>query len=922
MLVVSHNLLAQNANRQFNIVTGQKTKSTEKLSSGYRINRSADDAAGLAISEKMRFQIRGLDRASQNIQDGISLVQVADGALSEIHSMLHRMKELSIQASNDTNTDTDRAQLQNEVSQLKKEISRTFNTTEFNTMPIFRCPYTLGVSEDPNDIQLFNADASGNQLTGSGGLIFNSKRYTFGELGANVSNGIFNADFSTSFTDPDNGELIELSAKKGDSVADIIRYYQVTSDTEGAYVNNLPAARWAETPASGKWAGIDTFSIEDGMYTFNFHGMDISFAPDGEDDRETIISRLNPDTLSSEKTMYFMSRAAGTKGETAVNSSVGTMVLDVTNSTKGSISDFSYEISADNDGVTVRQTNGNDNITHKKIAWSDFVNTKTGDPFRFTDFGLTDEGANPQTFDASATYRYSDLTDHPDMETYLEFTFTVKDEASKQGIIDGLNGIKLTAGSVSAPLNAGGTTDKTGVTLYYHSDFSFEYQRDYLGRTFNDEPSIASIEGTVSRERVYNGSVWSYAQAQNMQEAYVKKITETIQYANDDSTIISRNSSDEYEKLTSQQPPDTQSSGIGADHTQTVTRYETNSSGSFSYYYKNGDQMKNASGSLYEKSVSGGVIGNDEDHTTYTNATIGSGGQKYISTGSVWVKDKEFQLFTNRYEYKNPDETTIMTGSDQNNFSEDRISHIDSRNNVKDWKGNTVDTSDAYYKNSSLTFRNESGSDVRYATAYALDSVFLDDPFGNKITLYYDNLSDSADGSGSSNSTVNTKIMPSDEAKRTFKKASASKGSSLRTDYESVTPPPPEKLVHIQSGALGFQSIDLKWNGMSLSSIGLGSANVSTYERAQRTIKMVDKATDIVSSARAKFGAYQNRLEYAMRIDDYTAENTSSAESRIRDTDMAKESVAFAKHNILEQVGQSVLTQANQSTQGVLQILR
>ena len=326
--------------------------------------------------------------------------------------------------------------------------------------------------------------------------------------------------------------------------------------------------------------------------------------------------------------------------------------------------------------------------------------------------------------------------------------------------------------------------------------------------------------------------------------------------------------------------------------------------------------MKNASGSLYEKSVSGGFIGNDEVHTTYTNATIGSGEQKYISTGSVWVKDKEFQLFTNRYEYKNPGGTTIMTGSDQNNF------HIDSRNNVKDWKGNTVDTSDAYYKNSSLTFRNESGSDVRYATAYASDSVFLYDQSGNNINLYYDNMSDSADGSGSSNSTVKTKIMPSDEAKRTFKKAYASKGSSLRTDYESVTPPPPEKLVHIQSGALGFQSIDLKWNGMSLSSIGLGSANVSTYERAQRTIKMVDKATDIVSSARAKFGAYQNRLEYAMRIDDYTAENTSSAESRIRDTDMAKESVAFAKHNILEQVGQSVLTQANQSTQGVLQILR
>ena len=118
MLAVTHNLLAQNANRQLNIVTGKKAKSTEKLSSGYRVNRSADDAAGLTISEKMRWQIRGLNRASNNIQDGISLVQVADGALGEIHSMLHRMKELAVQASNDTNTDSDREQLQNEVRAL------------------------------------------------------------------------------------------------------------------------------------------------------------------------------------------------------------------------------------------------------------------------------------------------------------------------------------------------------------------------------------------------------------------------------------------------------------------------------------------------------------------------------------------------------------------------------------------------------------------------------------------------------------------------------------------------------------------------------------------------------------------------------------------------------------------------------------
>ena len=141
-------------------------------------------------------------------------------------------------------------------------------------------------------------------------------------------------------------------------------------------------------------------------------------------------------------------------------------------------------------------------------------------------------------------------------------------------------------------------------------------------------------------------------------------------------------------------------------------------------------------------------------------------------------------------------------------------------------------------------------------------------------------------------------------------------------DFESVTPPPPEKLVHIQAGALPWQSIDLRWKGMSLSSIGLGSANVTTYDRAQRTIELCDRATDIVSAARAHFGAYQNRMEHAMAIDDYTAENTQAAESRIRDTDMAKESVEYNKHSILQQAGSSVLTQANQSPYGVLQLLQ
>ena len=131
-MVVQHNLSAMNANRMLNVTTSAQSKSTEKLSSGYKINRAADDAAGLSISEKMRKQIKGLTQASSNAQDGVSAVQTAEGALTEVHSMLQRMNELAVQSSNGTNSQTDRKAIQDEIDQLSSEIDRVSETTKFN----------------------------------------------------------------------------------------------------------------------------------------------------------------------------------------------------------------------------------------------------------------------------------------------------------------------------------------------------------------------------------------------------------------------------------------------------------------------------------------------------------------------------------------------------------------------------------------------------------------------------------------------------------------------------------------------------------------------------------------------------------------------------------------------------------------------
>ena len=141
-MVVQHNLTAMNANRQLGITTGQQAKSSEKLSSGYKVNRAADDAAGLTISEKMRSQVRGLNKASDNAQDGISAIQVAEGALNETHSILQRMNELATQAANDTNTTVDRKAIQEEINALTSEIDRIQSTTQFNTQNLLDGSFT------------------------------------------------------------------------------------------------------------------------------------------------------------------------------------------------------------------------------------------------------------------------------------------------------------------------------------------------------------------------------------------------------------------------------------------------------------------------------------------------------------------------------------------------------------------------------------------------------------------------------------------------------------------------------------------------------------------------------------------------------------------------------------------------------------
>ena len=207
-MVVQHNMQAANANRMLNVTTSAQSKSTEKLSSGYRINRAADDAAGLSISEKMRKQIRGLDKASSNAEDGVSSVQTAEGALTEVHSMLQRMNELAVQASNGTNSNTDRSAIQDEISQLTTEIDRVAETTKFNET------YLLKGGNGTKDVYMNGHDAG---LKGT--LTDNATTATFkvaaGALDAGKSVTIGGKDYTIGGSDAEAKALITKAAADG-----------------------------------------------------------------------------------------------------------------------------------------------------------------------------------------------------------------------------------------------------------------------------------------------------------------------------------------------------------------------------------------------------------------------------------------------------------------------------------------------------------------------------------------------------------------------------------------------------------------------------------------------------------------------------------------------------------------------------------
>ena len=349
-MVVQHNMQAMNANRMLNVTTSTQAKATEKLSSGYKINRAADDAAGLTISEKMRKQIKGLDRASTNAEDGVSSVQTAEGALTEVHSMLQRMNELAVQASNGTNSESDRSAIQDEIDQLTTEIDRVSETTKFNET------YLLKGEDGTKKINMKAHDAGlAGKLTdnGDGTATFVMDEINVGDKvsigGKNYTIGGTADDAKKMLTD---AKVAETGKEKAVTVnGKTYKYYAAIAADNTASTKGTEAGWYASDPAglnnttkatSADFKDIDAFAAKAGatitvgsksITIMQDDGTTNGTADDGIDDNDTtVISKAKAYELAAKELL-----AANQIGDTEGTASVGVgkpdTPVDLTNGT-------------------------------------------------------------------------------------------------------------------------------------------------------------------------------------------------------------------------------------------------------------------------------------------------------------------------------------------------------------------------------------------------------------------------------------------------------------------------------------------------------------------------------------------------------------------------------------------------------------
>lgn len=1037
-MMIQHNLAAMNANRMYNNTVDKKKKSAEKLSSGYKINRAADNAAGLSISEKMRRQIRGLDRGSTNSDDGISMVQTAEGALNEVHDMLHRMNELAVQAANGTNSESDRQAIQDEISQIESEIDRVSESTKFNEEYLLKGGHT----ETTKRVWAHDAGLKGKLSQGEIISSFEMKRLLSGDQ---IQVGPVKYTVGTGKGDVQ--KLIAEEARGGDTVKvrtldgeyDIDTYHIIELEEENeaeaqqvSYIQSTMGYNKTEQVDIGKTDGVEKYELIDvdhnnahaetnenvknaytshGIANTGFititdpnaasgssknrtyqllfkEGSDYYRAETNGKIRDAFNSSYNRNNVATDvkigATEYHalkyrpMLDAAGSGSATiTVNSGANTTVYGfgsdgLMNSKKAgsnaaqTVYSVSKAKSDINNAITKTRQDIDDEFRTKMNALNAALpSSVAGFSFSFGS-GTTTTGTDSPNGVTGQTYGDSEHPDRLTSETRLftrtdtnvsddtitlkgeykatidgvERTYTyekqVKVKKTVTSVYDGTQSANYTydaegnlAGTDLGTINYnvspssqtvtytimipptsdiadnGGSSSGNNMSSFVGNNSTVTY-KDNSGNTHNNILTLSDrSKGTVLGNStgadtidITNGGTTTFTNA--------SIIRSSINSASTDTKISITNTSGYYDKFSVQSYD---FSSVGNLITQTTVGAYSDDSTLVSYTDKDGNndvywKLRDYNYSSVYNMLSDGAFENSryEDGDVYgiRVAVTNSGDTKEYTAETTHYRQKECVAYgedeEGQIDTPGAERDDLFFGAQRVDFhGKSYVLMVDQdHNGYDDEDYHIVDEGRAYkIIANELTVASSIGCDV--------DKPVVRDKNNNDIV---DNVTMAAD----------FLLLPDEE------------NSTVLFNIErGTTRVKKDKNIEIHAGTDADMNnkISVDLSAMSAAGLGIKGINVkdSTGYQATYAIDAIETAIMEVSRQRSLLGAAQNRMEHTIKNLDNVVENTTASESRIRDTDIADEMVKNSTADILAQAGQAMLSQANQTPQGVLNLL-
>lgn len=919
---INHNIAALNTYRQLTGNTGNTSKSLEKLSSGLRINRAGDDAAGLAISEKMRAQVRGLDQAARNAQDGISLVQTAEGALSETHSILQRMRELAVQSANDTNTSSDRIEIQKELNQLTSEINRVGNTTEFNSQKVLNGGATTGALTVTKVTAPITAPASGSITAGA---IVAGKADTAGTITFAVTKALADGDKIAV-----GGQIITAFATAAERSAAV-----------GAIKNfGVLATDDAATQAA---------AIRD---AFNLAANSSGFVASKNGNLSEVILTQDISTTALTATSKDLSKSgavlteapAGIAAPGAVNAGIDAITAQMGTASVQFLNPVAISKEFTFGGIVV-----------KVVSNADFLDVaKTGPKID----GSVDTTALKQAAaltaliasrpEFSSSFTADAVVD--DTVTITEKTASATNYAlgttSLTGELFGTNtagrvAVAGTKGSVSfsldSQLRAGDKINLLGknITVYDATDSAITGvggTKDAYGIAVGDMKSQAAAIAALTSFTGFTGASEELTTSYKLTFTQSTAATLTIAPATFTAVqkgVISASVQADGVLGTKGSTTFTLTSALKAGDVLTVLSKPVTVYASLAAKTAANGGSGDSFGIVEDSSISKEAAAIAALFTTYDSKVIGEG--QVELTQKMPKVDATIVAVTLKSTAGTPGVYTFEAGkleAGQSYSIDTKVIDVIAENDATKATEIAAGTAMKAGTTQAAQLVNLKAAIDNNAALKSNYTASVDGTTGIKLTQVLANAVSPVVTATGGNGTFSAALQVGAVQSQSFV-ISISDMRAKKLGVSGITAGATAVGVGVAVTGATFSSAIVtneltdvsttKTDGTNVKEYGL---DVSTSATASAAITVIDEAITAVSAERSKLGGYQNRLEHTINNLGTSSENLTAAESRIRDVDMAKEMMEFTKNNILSQAAQAMLAQANQQPQGVLQLLR